>query len=57
MSIIHETDWRRAFRLRASNENVVTHGLFCLERLMNHRNDFQWLVMEKLGKAAADGVN
>lgn len=24
---------------------------------MDHRKDFRWLVMEKLGKAAADGVD
>lgn len=42
---------------RASNENVINHGLFYLDWLMDHRKDFQWLVMEKLGKAAADGVD
>jgi predicted transport protein len=42
---------------RASNENVINQGLFYLDWLMNHRKDFQWLVMEKLGKAAADGVD
>ncbi|WP_444463845.1 DUF5655 domain-containing protein [Rhodobacter capsulatus] len=42
---------------RASNENVINQGLFYLDWLMDHRKDFQWLVMEKLGKAAADGVD
>ncbi|MFN9092423.1 MAG: DUF5655 domain-containing protein [Alphaproteobacteria bacterium] len=42
---------------RASNENVINQGLFYLDWLMNHRKDFQWLVMEKLGKAAAEGVD
>lgn len=42
---------------RASNENVINQGLFYLDWLMDHRKDFQWMVMEKLGKAAADGVD
>lgn len=42
---------------RASNENVINQGLFYLDWLMDHRKDFQWLVMEKLGKAAADAVD
>ena len=42
---------------RASNENVINQGLFYLDWLMNHRKDFQGLVMEKLGKAAAEGVD
>ena len=42
---------------RSSNENVINQGLFYLDWLMDHRKDFQWLVMEKLGKAAADGVD
>lgn len=42
---------------RASNENVVNRGLFYLDWLMDHRKDFQWLVMEKLGKKDADAVD
>ena len=42
---------------RASNEHVINQGLFYLDWLMDHRKDFQWLVMEKLGKVAADGVD
>lgn len=42
---------------RASNENVINQGLFYLDWLMDHRKDFQWMVMEKLGKEAADGVD
>ena len=41
---------------RASNENVINQGLFYLDWLMDHRKDFQWLVLEKLGKDAADAV-
>jgi len=41
---------------RASNENVVNQGLFYLDWLMDHRKDFQWLVLEKLGKEAAQAV-
>ena len=42
---------------RASNENVVNQGLFYLDWLMDHRKDFQWLVLEKLGKKEADSVD
>lgn len=42
---------------RASNENVVNQGLFYLDWLMDHRKDFQWLVMEKLGKEEAQDVD
>jgi predicted transport protein len=42
---------------RATNENVVNQGLFYLDWLMDHRKDFQWLVLEKLGKEAAESVD
>jgi predicted transport protein len=42
---------------RAQNENVINQGLFYLDWLMDHRKDFQWLVLEKLGKKDADTVD
>lgn len=42
---------------RASNENVINQGLFYLDWLMDHRKDFQWLVMEKLGKQVAEAID
>jgi predicted transport protein len=42
---------------RASNENVINQGLFYLDWLMDHRKDFQWLVLERLGKQAAEAVD
>jgi len=42
---------------RSSNENVINQGLFYLDWLMSHRKDFEWLVMERLGKEVADGVD
>jgi predicted transport protein len=42
---------------RAANENVINQGLFYLDWLVTHRKDFQWLVLEKLGKDAADRVD
>jgi predicted transport protein len=42
---------------RALNENVINQGLFYLDWLMDHRKDFQWLVLEKLGKNDADAVD
>lgn len=41
---------------RASNENVINQGLFYLDWLMDHRKDFQWLTLERLGKTAADSI-
>lgn len=41
---------------RAVNENVINQGLFYLDWLMDHKAEFQWLVMEKLGKEEADNV-
>ncbi len=42
---------------RSSNENVINQGLFYLDWLMGHRKDFEWLVMERLGKEAAQRVD
>lgn len=42
---------------RSSNENVINQGLFYLDWLMSHRKDFEWLVMERLGKEIADKVD
>ena len=42
---------------RAMNENVVNQGLFYLDWLLDHRKEFQWLVMEKLGPEVAKSVD
>lgn len=42
---------------RAINENVINQGLFYLDWLMDHRKEFQWLVMEQLGAEAAKAVD
>lgn len=42
---------------RARNENVINQGLFYLDWLMDHQADFRWLVMERLGKEAADSID
>jgi predicted transport protein len=42
---------------RAINENVINQGLFYLDWLLDHRKEFQWLVMEKLGPAIAQEVD
>jgi hypothetical protein len=42
---------------RTLNENVINQGLFYLNWLMDHRKDFQWLVLEKLGKTDAEQVD
>jgi len=39
------------------NENVINQGLFYLDWLMDHKKDFLWLAMDKLGKDAADKVD
>lgn len=42
---------------RHSNENVINQGLFYLDWLLDHRAEFQWLVMEKLGKDIAEQID
>lgn len=42
---------------RHSNENVMNQGLFYLDWLLDHRAEFQWLVMDKLGKSVADQID
>jgi len=42
---------------RHSNENVINQGLFYLDWLLDHRAEFQWLVMEKLGKNVAEQID
>jgi hypothetical protein len=42
---------------RAMNENVINQGLFYLDWLMDHRKDFESLVLEKFGKNVADSVD
>ncbi|WCM93164.1 DUF5655 domain-containing protein [Acidovorax sp. NCPPB 2350] len=41
---------------RHSNENVINQGLFYLDWLLDHKAEFRWLVMEKLGREVADGL-
>jgi predicted transport protein len=41
---------------RHSHENVMNQGLFYLDWLMDHQAEFRWLVMEKLGRDAADSI-
>lgn len=42
---------------RAVNENVINQGLYYFDWLLDHRKDFQWLVMERLGPDAAKAVD
>ncbi|MGO6755904.1 DUF91 domain-containing protein (plasmid) [Rhizobium ruizarguesonis] len=41
---------------RSVNENVINQGLFYLDWLLDHRKEFQWMVMERLGSKAANAV-
>lgn len=41
---------------RATNENVINQGLFYLDWLLDHKRDFQWLVLDKLGEQIARTV-
>ena len=41
---------------RHSNENVINQGLFYLDWLLDHQAEFRWLVMEKIGKHAAEDI-
>ncbi|MES2270640.1 MAG: DUF5655 domain-containing protein [Pseudomonadota bacterium] len=42
---------------RTVSENVINQGLFYLDWLMDHKKDFQWLVMDKLGQEVASAVD
>lgn len=42
---------------RRSNDTVINQGLFYLDWLLDHQAEFRWLVMEKLGKDAADSID
>lgn len=42
---------------RASNENVINQGLFYLDWLLDHKADFELLVMKTLGKEFADKLD
>lgn len=42
---------------RSVNENVINQGLFYLDWLLDHKANFQLLVMERLGKESADRID
>ena len=42
---------------QAINENVINQGLFYLDWLMDHKGEFELLVLKKLGKEAADSID
>ncbi len=42
---------------RSTNENVINQGLYYLDWLLDHRAEFQLLVMEQLGQAVADDID
>lgn len=41
---------------RAVNENVINQGLYYLDWLMDHKAEFELLVLRKLGKEEADAI-
>ncbi len=42
---------------RSVNENVINQGLFYLDWLLDHRKEFQWMAMERLGHEAGKAVD
>lgn len=42
---------------RSLNENVINQGLFYLDWLLDHKAEFQLLVMKKIGAEAADSID
>ena len=42
---------------RSTNQNVINQGLFYLDWLMDHRAEFEMLVIEKLGSKAVEDVD
>lgn len=41
---------------RHSNENVINQGLFYLDWLLDHKAEFRFLVMDRLGNGEADKI-
>lgn len=41
---------------RSSNENVINQGLFYLDWLLDHRGEYELLVLKRYGQAAADAI-
>lgn len=41
---------------RSSNENVINQGLFYLDWLLDHRGEFELLVLKRYGQEAADAI-
>jgi predicted transport protein len=41
---------------RATNENVINQGLYYLDWLMDHKAEFQLLVLKRLGEEVADNI-
>src|SRR5829696_1468263 len=41
---------------RSVNQNVINQGLFYLDWLLDHKGEFELLVMKKLGPEAADQI-
>lgn len=42
---------------RSTNDNVINQGLFYVDWLLDHRKDFEWLVVEKFGAEALKDVD
>ena len=42
---------------RSLGENVINQGLFYLDWLMDHKAEFQLLVLDKFGKSTADNID
>lgn len=42
---------------RLISENVINQGLFYLDWLLDHKKEFQWLVMKRFGQQVADVVD
>ena len=41
---------------RSTNENVINQGLFYLDWLMDHKGEFELLVLKRLGREASDDI-
>ena len=42
---------------RATNQNVINQGLYYMDWLLDHRAEFELLVLRKLGSATADAID
>lgn len=52
-------DWMKIIALykRDGKDTIINQGLFYMDWLVRHQKDFEWIVLEKLGKDVVDKID